>query len=92
MTLRTTVALKRAKSSNTTRGNVGGIVGSAKYVDIKNAENSENLVAGAHNVGGIAGYMLQSAVDSSQNDGGDITASGARDGRRLRYGSRHGRP
>ena len=59
-------------------GNVGGIVGSAKYVDIKNAENSENLVAGAHNVGGIAGYMLQSAVDSSQNDGGDITASGAR--------------
>ena len=59
-------------------GNVGGIVGSAKYVDIKNAENSENLVAGAHNVGGIAGYMLQSKVDSSQNDGGDITATGAR--------------
>ena len=33
--------------------NVGGIVGRARYTDITNAENSENLVAGAHNVGGI---------------------------------------
>ena len=60
-----------------TAGNVGGVVGSAKYTTIINAENSENLVAGAHNVGGIAGYMLQSTVDSAQNDGGNITATGA---------------
>ncbi|HIT03727.1 MAG TPA: filamentous hemagglutinin N-terminal domain-containing protein, partial [Candidatus Caccocola faecipullorum] len=59
-------------------GNVGGIVGSALFAEITNAENSENLVAGAHNVGGIAGYVKNGKIESSQNDGGDITASGAR--------------
>ena len=60
-------------------GNVGGIVGRAENTTITNAENSENLVAGAHNVGGVVGYLTgNSVVDSSQNDGGDITATGAR--------------
>ena len=60
-------------------GNVGGVAGSANNTNITNAENSENHVAGAHNVGGIAGYLTgNSTVDSSQNDGGDITATGAR--------------
>ncbi len=62
-------------------GNVGGVVGFANDVRIENAENSENHVAGAHNVGGVAGYLTgKSVVDSSQNDGGDITATGARKG------------
>ena len=59
-------------------GNVGGIVGRARYTDITNAENSENLVAGAHNVGGIAGYLADGKVSASGNNGGDITATGAR--------------
>ena len=60
-------------------GNVGGIVGRAENTTITNAENSENHVAGAHNVGGVVGYLTgESVVDSSQNDGGDITATGAR--------------
>ncbi|WP_300263887.1 filamentous hemagglutinin N-terminal domain-containing protein, partial [uncultured Cloacibacillus sp.] len=62
-------------------GNVGGVVGFANNVRIENAENSENHVAGAHNVGGVAGYLTgKSVVNSSQNDGGDITATGARKG------------
>ena len=60
-------------------GNVGGIVGRAENTTITNAENSENHVVGAHNVGGVVGYLTgESVVDSSQNDGGDITATGAR--------------
>lgn len=59
-------------------GNVGGIVGRARYMNITNAENSENLVAGAHNVGGIAGYLADGKVTASGNNGGDITATGAR--------------
>ena len=59
-------------------GNVGGIVGRARYTNITNAENSENLVAGAHNVGGIAGYLADGKVSASGNNGGDITATGAR--------------
>ena len=60
-------------------GNVGGIVGSATHTNITNAENSENIVAGAHNVGGIAGYLRgNSKIGSSGNDGGMITATGAR--------------
>ena len=60
-------------------GNVGGIVGRAENTTITNAENSENHVTGAHNVGGVVGYLTgNSVVDSSQNDGGDIMATGAR--------------
>ena len=58
-------------------GNVGGIVGRAEYADIINAENMENNVAGAHNVGGVAGYLQDGNVSDSINDGGDITATGA---------------
>ena len=59
-------------------GNVGGIVGRAQYTDITNAENTENLVAGAHNVGGIAGYLNEGEIDTAGNNGGEITATGAR--------------
>lgn len=59
-------------------GNVGGIVGRAQYTDITNAENTENLVAGAHNVGGIAGYFADGTIDTAGNNGGEITATGAR--------------
>ena len=40
----------------------------------------ENHVAGAHNVGGIAGYLRDGKVSDSINDGGDITATGAWNG------------
>ncbi len=60
-------------------GNVGGIAGRAENTTITNAENKENTVAGAHNVGGIAGYLGgQSTVEVGVNNGGDITATGAR--------------
>ncbi len=60
-------------------GNVGGIVGRAENTDITNAENKENTVAGAHNVGGVAGFLGgDSTVDTGVNNGGDITATGAR--------------
>lgn len=65
-------------------GNVGGIVGSAKgdsstvKVTITNAENKENTVFGAHNVGGVAGYLENGTVTLSSNNGGEITATGAR--------------
>lgn len=60
-------------------GNVGGIVGSAVDTSVTNSMNKENKVAGAHNVGGIAGYMAgSSTIDTSVNNGGDITATGAR--------------
>lgn len=60
-------------------GNVGGIVGRAEDTSVTNAMNKENKVAGAHNVGGIAGYMTgDSTIDTSVNNGGDITATGAR--------------
>ena len=62
-------------------GNVGGIVGRAEDTNITNAENKENTVAGAHNVGGIAGFLGgTSTVDTGLNNGGDITATGARRG------------
>ena len=64
-----------------TAGNVGGIVGRAENTDITNAENKENTVAGAHNVGGVAGFLGgDSTVDTGVNNGGDITATGARRG------------
>ena len=60
-------------------GNVGGIVGRAENTTITNAENKENTVAGAHNVGGVAGFLGgTSTVDTGVNNGGDITATGAR--------------
>lgn len=73
-------------------GNVGGIVGKAVDTNISNATNKENSVRGAHNVGGIAGYFGSSkgdetgenvpryTVTSGINDGGDIMATGARNG------------
>ena len=60
-------------------GNVGGIVGRAEDTTITNAENKENIVAGAHNVGGVAGFLGGvSSVEVGTNNGGDITATGAR--------------
>ncbi len=60
-------------------GNVGGIVGRAEDTKITNAENKENTVAGAHNVGGVAGFLTgDSTVSIGVNNGGDITATGAR--------------
>ena len=60
-------------------GNVGGVVGRAEDTTISNAENKENYIAGAHNVGGIVGYLSgSSTVDIGLNNGGDITATGAR--------------
>ena len=69
-------------------GNVGGIVGSAVNTKITNATNRENNVRGAHNVGGVAGYFANSddagdnkyTVTNGVNDGGDIMATGARNG------------
>ncbi|WP_281758300.1 filamentous hemagglutinin N-terminal domain-containing protein [Succinatimonas hippei] len=68
-------------------GNVGGIVGRAENTNISDATNYENDIAGAHNVGGIAGLFTNSeengiynsyGIRDSANDGGDITATGAR--------------
>lgn len=60
-------------------GNVGGVVGRAEDTTISNAENKENYIAGAHNVGGIVGYLGgSSTVNIGLNNGGDITATGAR--------------
>ena len=58
-------------------GNVGGIVGRSSNTDITNAENIENIVRGAHNVGGIAGYLEKGTIVEGVNNGGDILASGA---------------
>ena len=60
-------------------GNVGGIIGRAEDTDITTVVNKENNVAGAHNVGGVVGYLTgNSKVDGAINNGGDITATGAR--------------
>lgn len=69
-------------------GNVGGVVGRAENTNISNAVNKENDIRGAHNVGGIAGYFGGSygtndtsyTIENSQNSGGDIMATGARNG------------
>ncbi|PWM79597.1 MAG: hypothetical protein DBY32_01660 [Phascolarctobacterium sp.] len=69
-----------------TAGNVGGIVGSAVDTNITNATNQENDVRGAHNVGGVAGYFGGSGtVTNGINDGGDIMATGARNGNGFVY-------
>lgn len=65
-------------------GNVGGIVGSAvgndadNTVTITNAENKENTIFGAHNIGGVAGYLENGKITLSSNNGGEITGTGAR--------------
>lgn len=60
-------------------GNVGGIAGHAEDTTISDVMNKENAVAGAHNVGGVAGYMAgASTIDAGINNGGEITATGAR--------------
>ena len=60
-------------------GNVGGIIGRAENTNITTVVNKENNVAGAHNVGGAVGYLTgNSQVDGAINNGGDITATGAR--------------
>lgn len=65
-------------------GNVGGIVGKAvgndknDNVTITNAENKENTIFGAHNVGGVAGYLENGTITLSSNNGGEIMATGAR--------------
>ncbi len=62
-------------------GNVGGVVGRAVDTNIKDATNRENEVRGAHNVGGVAGYFGGTGtVSVGINDGGDIMATGARNG------------
>lgn len=66
-----------------TAGNVGGIVGSAVDTNITNATNRENEIRGAHNVGGVVGYFSGTGtitIDKGINDGGDIMATGARNG------------
>ena len=74
-------------------GNVGGIVGRAEDTNITNAENKENTVAGAHNVGGIAGFLGgTSTVDTGLNNGGDITATGARKAEVDAYAKERVRP
>lgn len=61
-------------------GNVGGVVGSAVNTNISNATNKENDVRGAHNVGGIVGYFEDGIITKAINNGGDIMATGARNG------------
>ena len=65
-----------------TAGNVGGIVGSAVDTNITNATNRENEIRGAHNVGGVVGYFSgNGTIDKGINDGGDIMATGAHNGK-----------
>ena len=60
-------------------GNIGGIAGSAVDTNISHSENKENEVRGAHNIGGIAGYVEgNSTISDSINNGGDILGTGAR--------------
>lgn len=78
--------LKDGKDTNTNNikyyiaGNVGGVVGSAVNTNISNATNKENDVRGAHNVGGIVGYFEDGIITKAINNGGDIMATGARNG------------
>lgn len=71
-------------------GNVGGIVGRAENTCIENAINKENKIYGAHNVGGIVGYIGvgnsgKSCISNSVNNGGEVYGTGARNskGERL---------
>ncbi|MDO4203602.1 MAG: filamentous hemagglutinin N-terminal domain-containing protein [Selenomonadaceae bacterium] len=45
---------------------------------IQNVENQENIIRGAHNVGGIVGDLLNAKVLDATNNGGDVAATGAR--------------
>lgn len=64
-------------------GNIGGIVGKVQGTDsnnkvtITNATNKENVVRGAHNIGGVAGFMENASIDKGINNGGDILGTGA---------------
>lgn len=79
VTTTTTTSNNTAVGTYYNAGNVGGIVGRAEDTDITNVENKENTVAGAHNVGGAVGYLTgESTVSGAINNGGDITATGAR--------------
>lgn len=71
-------------------GNVGGIAGRAENTTISGAVNRENSISGAHNVGGIAGYLGATSgntarIENSANNGGTVYGTGARDttGNRL---------
>lgn len=64
-------------------GNVGGIVGKSLDTNITNATNFESTIRGAMNVGGVAGYFGSTTdaagkftIADSENDGGNILASG----------------
>ena len=62
-----------------TAGNVGGVAGRAKNTHITDAENKGTTITGAHNVGGIAGYFGGNGeINGGLNNGGNITATGAR--------------
>lgn len=62
-----------------TAGNVGGVVGKAADTTITSATNYENTITGAHNVGGVVGSLSgNSLVTAAMNNGGDVTATGAR--------------
>ncbi len=79
VTTTTTTSNNTAVGTYYNAGNVGGIVGRAGDTNITNVENKENTVAGAHNVGGAVGYLTgKSTVSGAINNGGDITATGAR--------------
>lgn len=79
VTTTTTTSNNTAVGTYYNAGNVGGIVGRAEDTNITNVENKENTVAGAHNVGGAVGYLTgESTVSGAINNGGDITATGAR--------------
>lgn len=79
VTTTTTTSNNTAVGTYYNAGNVGGIVGRAEDTNITNVENKENTVAGAHNVGGAVGYLTgKSTVSGAINNGGDITATGAR--------------
>lgn len=84
------VAGKESEINYYKAGNVGGIVGRAEDTIITDAANKENKISGAHNVGGIAGYLgatkgNTASISNSVNNGGFIYGTGARDkdGHRL---------
>ncbi len=76
--VKTATAADQAGDEYFISGNVGGIVGKALLADIADADNYENEIRGAHNVGGIAGYLDDAAVTNGNNHGGNIMATGAR--------------
>ena len=49
---------------NSTQGNIGGIVGKAESIDIKNCISKVNIVTQANNIAGIAGNITTTAANS----------------------------